>query len=118
MTNGRRLLAALFSIDKTLHPGKHKGDAFVRRIYSKKKQILSISDAMERQVTTIDIRNAEGHVSGEYVYLYPPGIPIIVPGEEIDGEFVRDLKRLKERGLALEGMKDFTASSIGILAGF
>lgn len=113
-----RLLAALFSIDKTLHPGKHKGDAFVRRIYSEKKKILSISDAMERQVTTIDIRNAAGHVSGEYVYLYPPGIPIIVPGEEIDGEFVRDLKRLKERGLALEGMKDFTSSSIGILAGF
>lgn len=110
-----RLLTALFSIDATLHPDEEESDDFIRHIYSKKKQIYSISDAMERQVTSINIENTEGHISGEYVYLYPPGIPIIVPGEEIDRAFVQDMKRIRERGLTVEGMKDFSASKINVL---
>ena len=99
-----RLLTALFSIDGTLREDKEQSD-FVRCIYSRKKQILSIYDAMERQTVTIDAERAQGHVSGGYVYLYPPGIPIIVPGEEIDAAFVQDMERLKVRGLIPEGMK-------------
>ncbi len=99
-----RLLTALFSIDGTLREDKEQND-FVRCIYSRKKQILSIYDAMEQQTVTIDAERAEGHVSGGYVYLYPPGIPIIVPGEEIDAAFVQDMERLKVRGLIPEGMK-------------
>lgn len=98
------LLTALFSIDETLQENKEEND-FIGSIYSKKKQILPIYDAMERQIMTIDAERAAGHVSGGYVYLYPPGIPIIVPGEEIDEAFVEDMERLKMRGLIPEGMK-------------
>lgn len=110
-----RLLEALFSIDKTLHGNGKEPDDFIAHIYSRKKQILSVSDAMERQISMIKTDCAKGQVSGEFVYLYPPGIPMIVPGEEIDAELVQDMKELKRRGLVPEGMRDASVASIGIL---
>ena len=101
-----RLLEALFSIDGTLRRGEKEKDGFFSNIYSKKKQIFSISDTAERQIKMINVENAVGHVSAEYVYLYPPGIPVIVPGEEIDEAFVKDMERLIVRGIMPEGIKD------------
>lgn len=111
-----RLLLALFSIDGTLRAAKKEKDDFIRCIYSEKKQILSISDAIERHITTISVEHAAGRVSGGYVYLYPPGIPILVPGEKIDAAFVQDMERLKVRGLMPEGLK-YTGTAIDVLAG-
>ena len=37
---------------------------------------------------TVPLENAEGRVSGEYIYAYPPGIPMIVPGEVFDKDTV------------------------------
>lgn len=113
-----RLLEALFSIDATVqHVEKEKNDV-ISGIYSKKEQILSITEATERQVFSVGIEQSAGKISAEYVYLYPPGIPILVPGERIDEAFVKDAKRLKAQGLTLEGMKDFTGTSIEVLMGF
>ena len=47
---------------------------------------------------------SEGMVSFEYAYLYPPGIPLIVPGERINGEAVEILCRYREMGFAIEGL--------------
>lgn len=113
-----RLLEALFAIDVTLKYKEKDKDDLIAGIYSEKEQILSISDATERQVFSLSLEQSAGKVSAEYVYLYPPGIPILVPGERIDEAFVRDAEKLKAQGLALEGMKDFTGASIEVLAGF
>ena len=43
-------------------------------------------------------------VSFEYAYLYPPGIPLIVPGERINREAVEILRRYREMGFAIEGL--------------
>ena len=47
---------------------------------------------------------SEGMVSFEYAYLYPPGIPLIVPGERINQEAVEILRRYREMGFAIEGL--------------
>ena len=47
---------------------------------------------------------SEGMVSFEYAYLYPPGIPLIVPGERINREAVEILRRYREMGFAIEGL--------------
>lgn len=55
-----------------------------------------------------------GYVSLEYAYLYPPGIPLIVPGERVSQEAVNVLQWYYEMGFSIEGMKrDF---SIEVLA--
>ena len=44
---------------------------------------------------------AVGWVSSEFVWAYPPGIPLIVPGEQVDSPFIATCKRLLQQGVAL-----------------
>ena len=68
------------------------------------KQLMSISQAMEAQAQFCLLEESIGTISAEFVYLYPPGIPIIVPGEQITGLFVRNVRRCREQGLNLYGL--------------
>lgn len=45
-------------------------------------------------------------ISAEFVYVYPPGIPIIVPGEVLNKESIDLIMRYNELGLAVQGMED------------
>ena len=48
------------------------------------------------------LKESVGKVSAEFAYLYPPGIPMIVPGEQITGQFVRNVRRYMEQGLEVQ----------------
>lgn len=45
-----------------------------------------------------------GHIALEYAYLYPPGIPLIVPGERITKEASDLLRIYQELGYSIEGL--------------
>ena len=47
---------------------------------------------------------AEGCVAGEFINLYPPGIPLIVPGEEFSQELCRYLQDCIDKGLNVQGI--------------
>lgn len=47
--------------------------------------------------------DCEGEISAEYLYLYPPGIPYIIPGEEIPAELIKALEHLQKKGYRLLG---------------
>lgn len=47
----------------------------------------------------IEFANSEGEISEEYVYVYPPGIPFIVKGEEISKEVIEYVFELRKNGL-------------------
>ena len=49
-----------------------------------------------------------GSVSGEFVYLYPPGIPILAPGELVTPEILDALATCQKRNMEVQGMKDFS----------
>lgn len=70
------------------------------------KQMLSISKAMDAPAKRYSLEESVGRISGEFAYLYPPGIPILVPGEQITGLFVRDVKRYADQKLNLQGLSD------------
>ena len=53
--------------------------------------------AVEAPVEMVPFAALKGRVSGEYVYSYPPGIPILVPGERITGAMVRYLQQAEKR---------------------
>ena len=58
----------------------------------------TISEALNTDGEMCDIDHAEGKVSCEYVRAYPPGVPIIVPGEVIDREVLSQLRALMASG--------------------
>ena len=49
---------------------------------------------------------SSGYISAEYAYLYPPGIPLIVPGEEISEEALALLVWYDRQDFAVEGLKE------------
>lgn len=50
------------------------------------------------------LKQANGKISGDFINLYPPGIPILVPGEIIDEEVIEQLQYSKELGLNVQGI--------------
>ena len=80
------------------------------------KQLMTISQAMDAQQRRYPLEESIGKVSAEFAYLYPPGIPIIVPGEQITGQFVRNVRRYMEQGLEVQGLSDTSAETICVAA--
>lgn len=78
------------------------------------KQMMGIASAMESVSRRCPLEESIGKISTEFVYLYPPGIPILVPGEQITGQFVRNVRRYMEQGLDLQGLSDYTNKTICI----
>ena len=60
-------------------------------------QEMSIYNAVNSNTKLVNIENAINKVSAEYLYLYPPGIPLIVPGEVVNLKLVEQIKEYKNR---------------------
>lgn len=74
---------ALEKIDKTLN----KGDYTPNIITQLPKKVYN-SFEIDNDIIAVDLKDSIGKVSAEYIWAYPPGIPIIVPGEEIDKNII------------------------------
>lgn len=81
----------------------------------KNEIVMKISDAENVRMKEISITDGESEISGEYVYLYPPGIPIIVPGERISRNLIELISYYKNSGLSIEGLNDRESRKIKIL---
>ncbi len=59
--------------------------------------------------------DCDGYVAAEYIYLYPPGIPIVVPGERISKELLQCLEEYQKIGLSIKGMNDLTGKVLEVV---
>ena len=75
-------------------------------------QMMSMADAMEAPTEKCPLEESIGRISAEFAYLYPPGIPLITPGEQITGQFIRNMRIYMDKGLYLQGMEDYTNKTI------
>ena len=57
-----------------------------------------------RQVENIKLSDAVGRISGKYVMIYPPGVPILVPGEKILKETVENISQYLYNGYNVLGL--------------
>ena len=64
--------------------------------------------AWNQKVELVDLEKAVGRTAGEYVTVYPPGIPTFVPGEKIEKEQVEYLRVCIESGLTIYGIEPDT----------
>ena len=76
------------------------------------RQEMTIARAMESEMEEKDLEYGAGRISGEFAYLYPPGIPILTPGEEISREFIQRAGLWKKQGLELQGLSDYSLKKI------
>ena len=89
-----RLLSALLEIDGTLEK-RETADFPTPKISKKKKEIYK---ALEKSCRPIDLEKSIGKISGEYLFAYPPGSPVILPGEIIEEENIEYLLKISDLG--------------------
>lgn len=77
--------------------------------------VMTIADGWEQADEKIPLENSAGRISGEYIYLYPPGIPFVVPGEQISQDVVDLVKRYQECGYSVQGMADKSCNEIRVV---
>lgn len=112
-----RLCEAVEEIDgqESLKKIKGKGDSDTFRGLPQMKSVMTITQAMEAGSVSCPIEESAGKISAEFAYLYPPGIPLIVPGEQITGHFAGNVRRYMEQGLNLQGLCDNTNTAIRVV---
>lgn len=113
-----RLVKALLEIDESLQNKKEKMENYIfinSDCTAKKQQKCTIWEAVEGVWEAVPLEESQGRVSAEYAYLYPPGIPLLVPGEEISEDFLIQEERLKNQGIYFQGLKDYSQKKIRVL---
>jgi arginine decarboxylase len=65
---------------------------------------------------TVPLFEAEGRVAAESVRVYPPGIPVFMPGEVISGESIQYIIECLEAGLPVQGTEDTRIEWIKVVA--
>ena len=71
----------------------------------KRKVVYPLSKAWDMEKNWVQLDCAAGRVAGEFVTLYPPGIPMFAPGEEITQEHVNLIRKYMEKNFELEGLQ-------------
>ncbi len=70
------------------------------------KFAMTPRDAFYSDSELVSINDSAGHVSTEIVTVYPPGIPLLVPGEEISREAIDYLQNMAGLGAIIDGMNE------------
>ncbi len=77
--------------------------------------IVSPRDAFYSRKKRIPLLESEGEISGESIMAYPPGIPIVSPGERIDKNIIEHILFLKRQHTVITGVEDAQANTINVL---
>lgn len=103
----RRLLEALREIDDRMD-GESFGSSFnTLRIpeTGRADVVMTAAEAEDKEWQVIPLKDSCQRVTKEYRYVYPPGVPVLVPGERITEEVIELLQYYKAAGLNVLGQE-------------
>lgn len=101
----KRLIHALKEIDKEISETKDNNNNQMIKVSVPEKVLESYeTDGEEHEYITIE--ESEGRIAGEYVFLYPPGSPMLVPGEKISRNMINRINEYIDINLNILGLKD------------
>lgn len=76
---------------------------------------ISPREAFFGDKMSLPIEQTEGRVCGEFVMCYPPGIPILAPGEIITSEILEYVSYAKEKGCFMTGTEDIKIERLNVI---
>ena len=91
------------------------GDFDLNVLYQNTEIAMTSYETQTSKLTTIPFKESVGRITGEYIYLYPPGIPILVPGERITDGHITGLHKCKTLGLKVQGLADYEMNQIKVV---
>ena len=114
-----RLGDALTRIDSQLTDAGYKPDGRSgnqKSVYSMRcDTAMSMGEAMEEKMASVGLEDSAGCISGEFVYIYPPGIPIVAPGEWISRPILEVILEYRDKGLPVQGTADQSLRTIRVV---
>lgn len=72
-------------------------------------------EAFYAEKISLPLDKAEGHICSEFVMCYPPGIPILAPGERITRDILDYIAYAKEKGCSMTGPEDIAIEHLNVL---
>ena len=73
-------------------------------IYQKLPAAMEMYDAYDADHQAVYAFKASGKVSGAFINIYPPGIPLVVPGEIMNDKLIDDVIKAVNSGLEVDGL--------------
>lgn len=108
----QRLIDALFEIDRGIKEGKIK---LFSNWMIKNQCVFTPYEAKRKEKMSVMLQESLHRVSGEYVYLYPPGIPLLVPGEKMNQACIEKICEYLKKGFTVKGIDHNGGTWIKIL---
>jgi arginine decarboxylase len=76
---------------------------------------LSPRDAFYAETETVPLVEAAGRIIAEFIFVYPPGIPILLPGEVISNDSIEYILDHLNVGLPIQGPEDKTLTNVKVI---
>lgn len=76
---------------------------------------LSPRDAFYAETEVIPLKEAAGRIITEFIMVYPPGIPILMPGEVVTQENIDYIQENLRVGLPVQGPEDETIQTVKVV---
>ena len=107
-----RLVSALAEIRRRYQTDS---SGLMNQEYIDPEVVMSPQEAFYAETISVPIGSSAGCICSEFVMCYPPGIPILAPGEKITEDILEYIKYAKEKGCSMTGPEDPEIEYINIL---
>jgi len=107
-----RLVAALAEIKRRYSGNQSR---IFDHEYISPEVVLTPQKAFYALKEKLPLAESAGHIASEFIMCYPPGIPIIAPGERITEKILAYIGYCKEKGCFLTGTEDSDISNINVV---
>ena len=107
-----RLVAALAEIRRNYSKPQAK---MLKAEYIDPEVVCGPQEAFYAAKEPLPIEKTAGRVSSEFVMCYPPGIPILAPGERITDEILTYIRYAKKKGCQMTGTEDMTLRTLNVM---
>lgn len=101
----RRLAAAIRELDAGLEAEKIQAFTQVSEYWRPVRKRFLYESYMQKN-RRVPLEEAAGGIAAEFMNLYPPGIPVIVPGEQIGEALIGAVKEWLRQGYTVQGVAD------------
>jgi arginine/lysine/ornithine decarboxylase len=110
------LARLLESLELEVEPGEERVlEAGVVSSHYLREQAVPMDVAVDAARLTVPLEQSLGRVVAEMIIPYPPGIPVIVPGERMDAQSLALLLELRKGKTRFHGVQDDTLQTIQVI---
>ena len=107
-----RLVIALAEIRRRY---QRDSSGLLSQEYIDPQVVISPQEAFYAKKKSLPLRESSGYVCSEFVMCYPPGIPILAPGERITEEILNYIEYAKAKGCSMTGPEAPCIEHINVL---